>query len=499
MADYGELSDLDIARYLKYQNLSSRTPTFTIWIAGIDDPTDHILSITTDRGIESPKGRGNIKIGTSIIKASNSTELFYSGGKSTLKDNAQFKIWAGFRNLNIPIFTGVVNHINPVLKSNEIELTCTDYMGILLQSTITGHQGATNTPKLLLESFAIDARAVSNISSTDEYTTVYNKPEFDTIFKLTALEKIADTIFSVPLFDNSGVLQFYEREYHNYVDWVYDDSNTFDCKIMASSPVINRVDIEYYENYYYRYEIQQSVDDYRLRARDLRLLLLNSDLVAFYLTGSTEEELDNTMEGVKFTSASGTSTIDCVGARLKQNSASGYMTAKIYSDNAGSPDTLLGTSRQKASGGFSSSYAWEQFYFDTPISITGSTDYWFILDTTSVTGTITWQRSAVDTLTGLHVNNSAGWVLENEKECKHVIRGSRPAQRIAEDIARFHREPKKRIQIIAPATPHLQLFDEVFVDLTDPFEIKGRFVIENRRIQFTSREFLSIDTLRETY
>ncbi len=497
MANYGELTSEQITNYLNYQSLNSRQPIFSMWIAGIGDPEDYILKISIDRGIESPKGRGNIKIGTSVIRASNSNNTFFDNGQSTIKDNAQIKIWMGFKNLHIPVFSGVVKKVRPLLKSNEIEITCTDDMGILLQSTITGHQGVTNTPKLLMEAFASDTSATSSISSTEEYTTVFDNPEFDTIFKLTAMEYIADAVFSVPYFDNNGILQLEEREYKNKEDWVYHDGNTFDCRNLANSEVINRADLEYYENFFYRYEIQQSINDYRLRTRDLRLPILNSDLVASYLLGSTDEEIDNDLEGVKFTSSSGSSIIDCIAIRVKQDGASGYITAKIYDDSAGSPNSLLGTSRQKASGGLSTNYTWKYFYFDTPVFISESTSYWIILDSSTVTGTIYWQRSAITTLTGLHAYYDSGWTLEDEKECKHIVRGSQQAQRVAEDIVRFYREPKKRIQIIAPGSPHLQLFDEVYIDLKTPFQITGRYVIENRRHIFTSREFVSIDILRE--
>jgi hypothetical protein len=67
---------------------------------------------------------------------------------------------------------------------------------------------------------------------------------------------------------------------------------------------------------------------------------------------------------------------------------------------------------------------------------------------------------------------------------------------VAEDIVRFCKKPHERIKIIAPAVPHLQLTDEIKVNIKK-MGLAGRYVIERRRHILTSETYTTIDTLRK--
>jgi hypothetical protein len=95
-----------------------------------------------------------------------------------------------------------------------------------------------------------------------------------------------------------------------------------------------------------------------------------------------------------------------------------------------------------------------------------------------------------------HAYYSETWHTEDNKHALHKIKGSSEAQRVAEDTVRFYRDPHERIRITAPAIPHLQLLDEVLVDI-ELREIRGHYVIEGRRHIIAPDKYVTIDTLRK--
>lgn len=503
MAQYGNLTGAQQALYLADQASFLRGHTFSVWIAGMGDPTNHIYSINTTRALESARGQGSINIGIAILEASNDGNLFLSGGESNIEKNAKIKILAGFRGRNIPIFSGIVDEVRPDISRDVVTIMCKDYMGLYLETIEQGHRGPTNnTIKLILESMVDENILVSAISSSDERNEVLTNTYVDAKRKITAMEELAEMIFSVPYWDEDGTLQLEEREYKNLIAWTFTNDSVNDCEMLAKSEVINSIEIEYEDNFLVRYEDARSIDSYGLRRRQLPLPLINSDLVSSYTLGATTEELgdgSNTIEGFKFTSAAGSSTINCVAIRLKQTAASGYISCKIYSDDGGSPslpDTLQETSLVKASGGLSSEgFALEYFYFDSPVNIIPATVYWAGFDVSAISGTVEAQISAVEAV-GMHTYYNGSWHSDDNKQMKHYVRGSRQAERIAEDKVRFFKEPVERIKIDAPAVPHLQLYDQVMVDITKPFVVRDRYTIEERRFRITPSLFTSIDVLR---
>jgi len=200
----------------------------------------------------------------------------------------------------------------------------------------------------------------------------------------------------------------------------------------------------------------------------------------------------------QFTSADYAASIDCLHIKMKKDGAHGYITAKIYSDSGGVPGTLLATSQLKASDNLPTEFAWEIFYFSTPAQISPSTDYWVVIDTSSVSvGTVYVRVSGVEA-SAKHAYYSGTWYTEDNKQILHRIRGSFQAHRVAEDIVRFYKDPHERIRITAPAVPQLQLLDEVLVDITLR-GIRGRYVIEGRRHIITPDKYTTIDTLRKVY
>ena len=495
---YGLLTEAQQATFLADQAALIRSPGFAVRIDGIGDVGEYVESIDTHVGIEAHGKRGTIGIGKAVVRASNEGDTFYSDGAPTTSDNARINIWGGFGTLLIPIFAGIVKTISPMARSDRVEITCHDNMGLFLDPRVRGSQGSNTTVKTIIESFCSDMGIVDNIPSNAELTATLSKNSLEPQTTLNALRRLCDSTFHVVWCDELGTLQMAEREYTNITTWKYHNRNIFDAYPLADTEVINKVDVEYRENYLARYKDQVSIDTYRLRERNLRLMFQNYEDVASKTTGATPEDIDNNLEGFKFTSSSGAANIDCVAVKLKGTGASGAILLKIYSDSAGSPSALLGTSDTEYANDLASfGSAWHYFTFSTPVDIDPSTDYWGIIDTTSVSGTVHAYGSAA-AATAKHAYNDGSWNTENDKYLLHDARSSLPSQRVAEDIVRMYKDPHERIVIIAPAAPHLQVKDEVVVDITVPFTVSGRYVIEDRDHKLTSDGYVTIDRLRQT-
>jgi hypothetical protein len=181
---------------------------------------------------------------------------------------------------------------------------------------------------------------------------------------------------------------------------------------------------------------------------------------------------------------------------MRKDDAHGYITAAIYSDNSGLPDTLLATSSLTASDDLSVDFTWEVFYFTRPVQISPSTSYWVVVDTSLVSSGTTYIQVNDAATAAKHAYYSSVWHTEDNKYALHRIKGSSGALRVAEDTVRFYRDPHERIRIAAPAVPHLQLLDEVLVDIKLR-EIRGHYVIEGRRQIIAPDKYVTIDTLRK--
>ncbi len=519
------MSAPQITLFIAAQASALRKPTFSVWIAGISDVTEYVYTIDTERAIESLKGYGNVNIGRAELTASNEDNTFIVDGIRQIEDKAKIKIWSGFDGRNIPVFTGIITAVKPDVSEDNVSLVCKDYMGLFLEVIERGHQGSTNnTIKLILEAFATEYLLNTDISSFDEYTEVLDNPSFDLQSKLSVIEKLMSSIFSVVFFDEDGTMLIQEREHYILEDWTYDDVNINDCELLSNTEIINSIEIEYEENFLLREEDALSVDSYGLHRRAMRLEIINSVLVSSYYYGATSKRIGlgtSALEGFEITSAATASMIGCVAVKLRQDGASGYMTCQIYDDDGGDPsfpDTLLGTSIQKASGGLAEAFAWEYFYLETPVEIDSSTTYWVVFNMASVSGTVEVQVSVVEASDqhaffatpfdfgdgvefgdGYHFYTDAGgvWTSQDNIQMKHKIRGSKQADRLAKDVIRFYKDPYQRIKITASGAPSLQLFDQVLVDIEQPMVVKGRYVIEGRRLIHTPELFTSIDKLRK--
>ncbi len=500
---YGCLTESQIDKFNAIQNYTVRRPSYVVWIEGfglqngIVDPTEYIMEIDTETALESSLGRGYLNIGRAMLVANNENGYFYSDAKSKIKRNARLKIWAGFDNLNIPIFTGVVHSVSPKGTKDVVILNCKDYMGLFQEIFIKGNQEPNNTAKSLIENFCnLVNTSAPNIASTDETISVYTEPSFDEQKILTALEEVCDSIFYIAYFDEDGRLNAFEREYSNLVDFQFKDNNIIDCEELIETEIINDVTVEYEENFFSKCEDQSSIDTYGRSSRSYRILLLNSNLVSEKTTGSSSEILNYDLEAFKFTSSENSALIDCLHIRMKKNDAHGYITIKIYTDDGGIPGDVLATSQLKASANLSNEFSWEIFYFSTPVEISPLSNYWIVIDISSLSdGEVYAQISEAEALSE-YAYYDGTWDLENNKQVLHKIRGSIQAQRLAEDIVSFYGLPYERIIITAPAVPQLQILDEVFVDI-EMREIYGHYVIEGRRHIISPDKYITMDTLRK--
>lgn len=493
---YGNLTSIQQTLLALSQKSLIRKPTFVLWIEGFGDTTEYVMSIDTEIGFELLRGRGNINIGRAILELNNEKGYFYSNGSSMIKSYSRIKIWAGFNDLNIPIFTGLVYDAKPSGIQNTVIVNCRDYMGFFFDAIVKEGLDLFNTPKAIIENFCLNMGLLSEICENDENSASYSELNIKEQKMINALESICDSIFCIPYFDENGILRLSEREYSNFINWKFDDNNITDCNLLSDTEIINDVIVEYRNGFFSRHFDLVSINEYKSKSKQIRIPSLGQDFVSENLQGNIEELLEHSLEGFKFTSSNNSSIIDTIHIRMKSVEASGNISAKIYTDNNGIPGSPLGISRMKATGNIKNEFAWEMFCFDIPVKIAPSTNYWCILDTSLVISGNLYTQINNYSSTSKHVYYNTSWNTENNKKILHIIRGNKYALRLAEDIVRFYKKPHEKIKIIAPAIPQLQLFDEVNVDVKK-MGIVGRYAIERRRHFLTTESYTTIDILRK--
>ena len=498
MAQYGSLTTAEQATFDSYVVARNREPKTVLWLANQGEVDDYFLYASTYRALESGRGLGFIGIGRAVIVLSNEDGAFYNNGVSQIEKNDRVKIWSGFGSLVIPVFTGIVTSVQPNFVSNTVVVYCADYMHLFWQAEVYGSMGTNNTPKLILENFCSTVNVTSNIPSRTELTTAYDDPYFDRQSMLHAAQKVQNTVFSVLWFDEAGVLQIAEREYRNPVDFTFTDDNSV-LETMLPTQVINKHRIEYADFFLTEASDQTSIDTYGERTTTKYNTLFNHEAVAEKTHGWSERELDYDLSAFKITTSATAAVIDAMHIAMRQSGASGYMTAKVYSESSGVPGTLLGTSQLKATATIDTDFIWEVFYFSDPVSVSPSTNYWIVLDTSSVTGTV-YVRGSGAAATALYAYYSGGaWVTVNNIQPCFKARSSQEAYRVAADVVRFGKEPHERVRITAPAVPHLQMLDEVDVDMDlDSGSIIGKYTVEGIEQVMTPARYQTVHTLRKT-
>ena len=495
---FGELTDSQITAFQDAQRYTVRTPSFVVWIEGFECASGYVMDMDIDIGIESQRGRGYLNIGRAILSMCNEKGVFYSDGRSAIRDAARIKIWAGFDGLNIPVFTGEVQRVKPSSANDIVTLDCVDLMRRFREMTISGSTFPNNTPELIMKYFCemVDCRE-TEISLSSETSGVCNDPTFSEQSVLSALEKVCNSIFYSAYFDESGRFKASEREHRNRVDFVFGSDNVSDCTRLADTEIVNDISIEYLPGFFLRAYDQASIDEYGRRSRTDRVYLLNSVLVSNIIQGSIDHELQYEYEALKLTSSVDSSHIDCIHIKMRGSDAQGTVTASIYTDNSGVPGTLLATSSPRTGVELPSDFAWVVFRFDGAIDISAETDYWIVIDTSSVDNGSVYVQSRYVEAPGRRAYFSETWHTVDNEEMLHIIRGSVQARRLAADIIRFYRTPHERLRIVAPGIPQLQVQDEVFVDIPEK-GIEGSYVVERCRHVIGPGEYTTIHTLRKS-
>ena len=140
------------------------------------------------------------------------------------------------------------------------------------------------------------------------------------------------------------------------------------------------------------------------------------------LSGAANEKLAQSFQ------IGSSSTVSSFEAWLKKTGTpTGNLSVTIETDAAGSPSgsaVANGTSASVAESGVGASYAWHEFTFSTPPSLSSGTPYWGVLDSTSgssLTNYMNWgaDGSAPSYADGEMKSETAvfGWVAEDKDAC----------------------------------------------------------------------------------
>ena len=153
--DYGNLTTSQQEQYKRNATARSKQPSLAIWIEGLGDVSDYVKSYYFDRQIENAIREKTPSTGHVVI--SDIDGMFAENGHPKVKANASVIINAGYGDVQLPRFSGIVNNPRIDTSRKEIDIEIADYAQVLDEKQAEGFYSDYPTPKTLIE------RLVSNI------------------------------------------------------------------------------------------------------------------------------------------------------------------------------------------------------------------------------------------------------------------------------------------------------------------------------------------------
>jgi hypothetical protein len=144
----------------------------------------------------------------------------------------------------------------------------------------------------------------------------------------------------------------------------------------------------------------------------------------------TNETMDNTYEAVKFTVGAADVVVRSVTFKVKESAditnTTNYLTAKVYTDNAGVPDTAVTTACTGLTryGTITGAYV-EQWIGGCSFTLTAGTAYWIVFQRSAAPtgGDLLLESVASGTATHAYSSNGSTWTTENNKTLYYSVTG----------------------------------------------------------------------------
>ncbi len=237
------------------QKSAKRKPTFSVFIEGVGDVTGDVTSVDVDcmitDSLHQPSyGHGNLMLADPSGK-------YNDGGVSLIDNKYKCNVFAGFNDLNIPIWSGMVTDSSIDTGNHTVNVSLSQSGYILGNPAGTRESGfstsgdlsAYNTPKLLIDylmSQAGQPPPVYENESGQPSTVNFGETYQDNTRTYWAyIHGSCLNMFYIPFFDINGILQLKRREGFTDVDYLYDDYNTSNIQFVNQAELVNQKIIDY--------------------------------------------------------------------------------------------------------------------------------------------------------------------------------------------------------------------------------------------------------------
>lgn len=226
---------------------SVRKPTFSVYVDLVGDVSEDIeqfdLSTLTEDSLREPNyGRGTIIL-------NNEGGKYTDSDLSLIEEDSLVRVFVGFENENILIWTGIVTDAQPSGSSDQMGLSVAQLGERFRNRSTSGDFGDYPNPKALYDFLAASALLPAPIIQNEaaypsDFTFGNTDIDANTTY-WSLIHGASLTINVIPFFDENGVLNTVLRNTVNDVDLFVDDSVLIDLQYIQDGELINQKTIDY--------------------------------------------------------------------------------------------------------------------------------------------------------------------------------------------------------------------------------------------------------------
>jgi len=261
--DYGDVAAT--ADFKKRQAARGRKPTFSVFLERFGDVTDYVDSVEVDSEIEDSLHQPNFGHGSITLK--NIGRVFTEASAPLIERKHKVKVYAGFEDDNIPIWTGMVNKAAVSTDQNIVTLNVAQFGQLLKDSQTSGNFEDYSTPKLLINELCGRVGLLPGVFENDTgqpdnftfgETFVENNRNFWAMIHGACL-----CIMYIPYFDVNGRLQVKRRDSFTVTDFVFRDSNIKQMYYLGDADMINRKEVDFSTSVKFEFRFGDGVRPYQ--------------------------------------------------------------------------------------------------------------------------------------------------------------------------------------------------------------------------------------------
>ncbi len=243
------LGALDLPDHDRFEGLSLarvRHPTFSVFVSGHGDITADGISAEYKRRAEDSLHEPNY--GTGTLTINDDQQTYIESGRTVFRHGDQVMLFAGFEDLNIPVFSGLVRDIQVQANSKVQTLTIAEQGYRLRKSKTSGDFSSYDTPKKLVD-YLVSLSRIGDIVYEDETgpptTFTFGNTDLSLRSFWAMVHGAALCIQYIQFFDEKGRLNLTRRTTFEETGYVFTDSDIQRLIHVQLAELINHKTIDF--------------------------------------------------------------------------------------------------------------------------------------------------------------------------------------------------------------------------------------------------------------